>query len=343
MTFSVSPSAADVTRRTLLRVLAAAAATAVLPNDRVFANEPIRIVIAFPPGGTSTALVKPLEQPLQAALGAAIERDYKPGAGGNVAALQVVQAKPDGHTLLVGHAGPLAINHHILVQSAFDPQKDLAPVAMLVEFPIIIGVASRHGVASVKDLIALAKTKRLIVGSSGNGSIQHLAAEVFCRETGIETVHIPFAGGGPLQQAFERGAVDLMLETGSNLVKHMRESTLKPIAVMGRERLPIAPDVPTVSQIGLKELDVAAWFGLLAPSNTPKEVVQRTAQATLDALNTTDVRQAYEAIGGVAKPLGPEAFANYIATENKRWATLIQQSGLSPIGTGSTGTIGTPQ
>lgn len=341
MEFGKSATVAPLSRRRTMLMLACSALA--WPARAAEGDAPLRIVIAFPPGGTSTALIKPLEPLLQPLLGVAIEREYKPGAGGNVAALHVVQSKPDGKTLLVGHAGPLAINHHILVQSSFDPRTDLAPVAMLVEFPIVVGIASRYGVSTVADLLALARQKRLVVGSSGNGSIQHLAAELFCRETGIETVHIPFAGGGPLQQAFERGAVDLMLETGSNVVKHLRQGTLTAVAVLSRQRLAIVPEVPTLAEAGFAPLDVAAWFGLLAPGKTPPETIERLAKATLEALASPAVRAAYEAIGGLPKPLGPQAFARHIAAENRRWADLIRDAGLSVRGAGSTGTIGTPQ
>lgn len=331
-------------RRTALRWLGAGA-LALGARVPALAEDPtsIRVVIAFPPGGTSTASMRPLQEPLRDELHAPVELDYRPGAGGNVATLHVVQAKPDGCTLLFGHAGPLAINHHIMVQSAFDPQRDLLPIAMVVQFPIVICAAAKHGVGSLSDLIALAKRQRLILGSSGNGSIQHLAGEIFCRTAGIETVHIPFAGGGPLQQAFERGALDLLLETGSNVVKHVRAGTLCAVAVMGQERIGMLPDVPTLAEAGMPGLEVSAWFGLLAPTRTPAEVCGRISGATLAALAREDVRSALAAIGGLAAPMPPADFARFIATENERWGRVIREAGVSPLGTGSGGTIGTPQ
>src|SRR5262249_54448116 len=193
------------------------------------------------------------------------ELDYRPGAGGNVAALYVVQSKPDGRTLLLGHAGPLAINHYISVQTVFDAQRDLTPIALIVEYPIVVCAAAKLNASSVADLVALARRNQLVVGSSGNGSIQHLAAEMFSQATKIQMVHIPFAGGGPLQQAFERGAIDVLMETGSNIVKHVQAGTLRPLGVMAHERLSILPGVSTLSEQGMPGLEVAAWFGLLAP------------------------------------------------------------------------------
>jgi tripartite-type tricarboxylate transporter receptor subunit TctC len=339
------PDVARVSRRVALQGLGAAvAASACGPRAARAQNaEPFRVVIAFPPGGTSTATMEPLQGPLREKLGAPIELEHKPGAGGNVAALHVIQSKPDGRTLLLGHAGPLAINHHVLVQTVFDAERDLAPLAMVVEYPIVICAAAKLNVRNVADLIALGRRGQLIVGSSGNGSIQHLAAETFSRATDIRIVHIPFAGGGPLQQAFERGAIDVLLETGSNIVKHVQDGTLRALAVMARERLAILPDVPTLTEEGTRDLDVAAWVGLLAPAATPAAIRQRIADAMLETLMQPKVRDALADVGGLVRPMGPEAFRYFIAQENERWGRIIRDSGVKSDGGGVSRSIGTPQ
>jgi tripartite-type tricarboxylate transporter receptor subunit TctC len=320
-------------------------ATALLRSGPVGAqgSEPIKIVIAFPPGGTSTASLQPLRAPLAASLGAPIELDYRPGLGGNLAALHVIEAKPDSRTLLFGHAGPLAINHHILVQTTFDAQRDLAPLAMVVQYPIVICAAARLEVSTLKAFIALGRRNQLVAGSSGNGSIQHLAIETFSRATGVKILHIPFAGGGPLQEAFERGALSVLLETGSNIVKHVQAGTLRPLAVMARQRLSTLPDVPTLAESGIDGLEVSAWFGLLAPVRTPDDVSARITAATLAALERPEVRAALAAIGGLVTPMGADLFKRFIADENERWRRVIAESGLVPIGTTPIGRIGTPQ
>jgi tripartite-type tricarboxylate transporter receptor subunit TctC len=307
-------------------------------------GEPFRIVIAFPPGGTSTASLKPLKEPLGAALGAPIELEYKPGAGGNLAALHVIQSRADGRTLLFGHAGPLAINHHLLVQTVFDAHRDLRPLAMVVQYPIVICVAAKHKAANLEEFIALARRNQLVVGSSGNGSIQHLAYETFSRANDVKFIHIPFAGGGPLQQAFERGALDVLFETGSNIVRHVEAGTLRPLAVMAGERLSILPDVPTVAEAGLGALDVSAWFGLLAPTQTPDAVAKHIADATLRSLELPQVRSALNAIGGIVAPMPSDRFKAFIAEENKRWARVIREAGPPQQGGGgSARSLGTPQ
>jgi tripartite-type tricarboxylate transporter receptor subunit TctC len=338
----LSRPARRVSRRAALGMIGAAALT---PSGRAAAAqdaEPIKIVIAFPPGGTSTASLQPLRAPMRASLGAPVELEYRPGLGGNVATLHVIQAKPDGRTLLFGHAGPLAINHHILVQTVFDAQRDLVPLAMVVQYPIVICAAAKLNVSSLKELIELARHEQLVAGSSGNGSIQHLALETFSRTTGAKILHIPFAGGGPLQEAFERGVLGVLFETGSNIVKHVHAGTLRPLAVMARERLSTLPDVPTLAEAGIDGLDVSAWFGLLAPARTPDDMSTRISAATLAALEQPEVRAALAAIGGLVTPMGAEVFKRFIADENERWGRVIAASGLVPIGTNPIGRMGTP-
>jgi tripartite-type tricarboxylate transporter receptor subunit TctC len=339
--FSSRP-ARGVSRRAALGMIGAAALARSGRPASGQGAEPIKIVIAFPPGGTSTASLQPLRAPLGASLGAPIEFDYRPGLGGNVATLHVIEAKPDGRTLLFGHAGPLAINHHILVQTVFDPQRDLAPLAMVVRYPIVICAAAKLNVSTLKEFIDLARRDQLVAGSSGNGSIQHLAIETFSRTTGAKILHIPFAGGGPLQAAFERGALSVLLETGSNIVKHVQAGTLRPLAVMARERLSTLPDVPTLAEAGIDGLEVSAWFGLLAPVRTPDDMSARITAATLAALELPDVRAALTAIGGLVTPMGADVFKRFIADENERWGRVIAAAGLLPIGTGPIGRIGTP-
>src|SRR5262245_12508363 len=223
-------AARPVSRRAALGMMCAAALAPSARRASAQDAEPIKIVIAFPPGGTSTASLQPLRAPLAASLGAPIEFDYRPGLGGNVATLHVIQAKPDGRTLLFGHAGPLAINQHILVQTVFDAQRDLIPLAMVVQYPIVICAAAKLNVSTLTELIDLARRNQLVAGSSGNGSIQHLALETFSRATGAKILHIPFAGGGPLQQSFERGVIDVLWKPAP-----MSSSTSKP-APCGRWR-----------------------------------------------------------------------------------------------------------
>ena len=302
-----------------------------------------KIVIAFPPGGTSTASTQPMLEPLGARLGGPVTQVYKPGAGGDVAAIEVINALPNGRTLFFGHAGPLAINPHITVLRAFDPLQALAPIAQVVQFPIVVCAHTKLGVTDVKELIALGKTRQLVIGSSGNGSVQHLAGEALKRNFGLQMLHLPFAGGGPVQEALTKGALDVLCETGSNVVRHIREGRLKALAVMSKQRLATLPDVPTFAELGFSGLDVSAWFGLLVPAATPDAIQDKLSTAVLAVLEDAKVKQALLDIGGLPSPLGREAFKQLIADEHARWGKFIQDAGLKPTGTDAGASIGTPR
>jgi tripartite-type tricarboxylate transporter receptor subunit TctC len=304
---------------------------------------PFRIIIAFPPGGTSTASTQPMLEPLGAKLGAPVTLVYKPGAGGDVAALEVINAVPDGRTLFFGHAGPLAINPHITVLRVFDPQHALAPLAQVVQFPIVVCAHTKLGVADVGGLVALGKTRQLVIGSSGNGSVQHLAGEAFKRAFGLRTLHLPFAGGGPVQEALTKGALDVLCETGSNVVRHIREGRLVAVAVMSQQRLASLPEVPTFAELGHAGLDVSAWFGLLAPAATPQDMQDKLSAAILAVVNEASVKQALLDIGGLPAPMDQQAFRDFIATEHARWGKFIHDAGLKPTGTDAGASIGTPR
>jgi tripartite-type tricarboxylate transporter receptor subunit TctC len=334
---------ASPTRRSFVLGTATAVLLAAMGRAGAQDGQAYRIVIAFPPGGTSTASTQPMLEPLGARLGASVTQVYKPGAGGDVAAIEVINALPDGRTLFFGHAGPLAINPHITVLRAFDPLQALAPIAQVVQFPIVVCAHTKLGVADLKELIALGKTRQLVVGSSGNGSVQHLASEALKRDFGLQMLHLPFAGGGPVQEALTKGALDVLCETGSNVVRHIREGRLKALAVMSKQRLATLPDVPTFAELGLPDLDVSAWFGLLVPAATPDAIQDKLATAVLAVLEDAKVKQALLDIGGLPSPLGRQAFKELIVTEHARWGKFIHDAGLKPTGIDAGASIGTPR
>jgi tripartite-type tricarboxylate transporter receptor subunit TctC len=331
------------TRRALLLGSAAVVLLGTNSRTRAQSGDPFKIVIAFPPGGTSTASTSPMLEPLAAKLGAPVVQVYKPGAGGDVAAIEVINAVPDGKTMFFGHAGPMAINPHLTVLRAFEPLVALAPIAQVVQFPIVVCAHTKLGVTDIKGLIALGRKRQLVVGSSGNGSVQHLAGEALRRTYELQTLHIPFAGGGPVQDALTRGALDVLCETGSNVVRHIREARLAALAVMSKQRLAILPDVPTFAELGEPALDVSAWFGLLVPAATPQAVQDRLAAAVLAVLDEPKVKQALLDIGGLPSPLGPAAFKELITAEHLRWGKFIKEAGLKPTGIGAGANVGTPR
>lgn len=320
-------------RRAVMTALGSATLTPAFGLGQARAQEeerPYRVVIAFPPGGTSTATMTPLVGPLTRLLRAPVELDYRPGAGGNVATLHVVRSQPDGRTLLFGHAGPLSINHHINPRNFFNPAKDLAPVVMVTRFPLVICVASRLGVKTLPDFIALAKSRELVFGSSGNGSIQHVAGEVFRLNVGFRMLHVPFSGGGPMQEALQRGDLEVLFETGSNVIAHIRSGLLTPLGVMAPERLAVLPDVPILSELGYPGLYVSAWFGLLAPVATPVAERDKITEAVFEVFRDAGVRTQFEAIGAVPVPIGPSGFTALIEEESDRWSVVVRDAKIKP-------------
>jgi len=336
--------ALSTTRRNVLLGGLGSAVLAATPRPaRAQAAGPYRIIIAFPPGGTSTASTEPMLAPLGAKLGAPVTLVYKPGAGGDVAAIEAINAAPDGKTMFFGHAGPLAINPHLTVLRAFDPVQALAPIAEVVRFPIVVCAHTKLGVSDIESLIALGRTRQLVIGSSGNGSVQHLAGEAFKRTFGLQMLHLPFAGGGPVQEALTKGALDVLCETGSNVVRHVREGRLVALAVMSKQRLATLPDVPTFAELGEGALDVSAWFGLLVPAATPDATQETLSGAVLAVLEEPTVKKALLDIGGLPSPLGRQAFKDFIAAEYARWRKFIHEAGLRPTGTDAGASIGTPR
>ncbi len=320
-------------RRAMMAGLAALGAARPFRADAgAYPDHPIDLIIAFPPGGTSTYSSKPVVDRAAGPLGQPITLDYRPGAGGNVAAVAVKRAAADGYTLFYGHAGPLCINHHINPQTFFDPVKDFAPITLSVGFPLVLAVQPGLGIDTVADFVRLAKSGKteLVFGSSGNGSIQHLAGELFKAQAGIDYLHVPFAGGGPLQKAFLDGTIQVLFETGSNVMAHLQSGKMKALAVMAAQRLPVLPDVPTLTEAGFPGLDVEAWFGFLAPAGTPADMVARLDREFQAALADPKVRAELDAIAARVIGAGPQAFAAHIAAEDARWAKVVKSANVKP-------------
>jgi len=312
--------------------VAMAAAMAATGHAQTYLSETIKLVLAFPPGGSSTFSSLPVTCHMEQMLGQKVELEYRPGAGGNVTAVAVARAKADGHTLFYGHAGLLSINHYINPQSFFDARKDFAPITLPVGFPLVLAVQPGMPAASVAAFAAHAKEKGadLVFGSAGNGSVQHLGGELFKRVVGADFLHVPYAGGGRLQKAFLAGDIQIMFDTGSNIMPHVPTGKMKPLAVMASSRLPVVPEVPTMTESGYPGLAAKAWFGFLAPAATPQAIVARLDQVIREALARADVRKELTDLGARVIAAGPDGFAQVIATEDIRWREVVRAVGVKP-------------
>ena len=313
--------------RTLCAVLLCLAAT--LAFAQAYPNKPVRLVVPFPPGGTTDILARSVAQKLYEAWGQQVLIDNRPGAGGNIGTEIVAKAVPDGYTLLMGTVGTHAINSSLYSRLPFDPVKDFAPVTLVASVPNVLVVHPSLPAKSVKELIALIKAKpgELTFASSGNGTSIHLAGELFKSMTGTTMLHIPYKGSAPALTDLLGGQTNMMFDNLPSSIQHIKSGKLRALAVTSSHRSSALPDVPTVAESGVPGFEASSWFGVLAPAGTPREIVNKINADIVKALSAPEIRERLSGQG--AEPVGntPEQFAAYIKAESAKWAKVVKESG----------------
>jgi tripartite-type tricarboxylate transporter receptor subunit TctC len=285
--------------------------------------KPLRVVVAFAPGGSTDVAVRAIAERMAPALGQPVLVENRAGAGGNVAAEYVLKQPPDGYTLLAT-ADSLASNPH-LYKLSFDPRKDFTPVVQLTRQPIVLGVHPSLGVSTLAELIALAKAKPgLAYATSGSGSIQHMAGEWFAKLAGVQLTHVPYKGGGQAITDLLGGQVPLGSLGNTPLLPHYRAGKLKIVAQTSAKRSPSLPDVPTYAEAGLKDLVLEQWLGMFFIAGTPPEAVARVNAEVNRALGEAAVRERYaqnglEPVGGTA-----DQFVRQYRDDYEKYARLIK-------------------
>jgi tripartite-type tricarboxylate transporter receptor subunit TctC len=306
-----------------LTLLAATPAAAAWPE------QPIRLVVPFPPGGGADNLARTMMPRVEALLGQPIVIENRPGAGGNVGAEHVARAAPDGYTLLYGTNGTHAINAALYRQLRFDPQKDFVPVARLNSIPTLLIVGPQFEAQSVAELIRLARAQpgKINFASAGNGTTSHLAGEMFRTQAGIDIVHVPYRGGAAAATDLIGGQVQMMIEVAANALPLVRGGRVRALAVASAQRFPGAPDIPTVAESGLPGFDASAWDGIFAPAGTPRPVIERLNSAIREALADPALVESLRKLGVQPVPGTPEAFARHVAASSESWAAAVRASG----------------
>ncbi|MFO1245968.1 MAG: tripartite tricarboxylate transporter substrate binding protein [Ramlibacter sp.] len=311
--------------------LAATLATPALAQGSAYPNKPVRVVVTFPPGGSADAVVRMLVPRLNEKLGQQVVVDNRPGAGGNIGLTVVAKAQPgDGYTLGVGAAGALAANSSLYAQMPFDPVKDLKPVSMLAAIPFVIIGHPSVAARTQRELLALAKAQpgKLSIAHGGNGTAMHLSAALFAQMADVKLVEVPYRGSGPAALDVLSGQVPLGVVDLPSALQHIKAGKLTAFAVTSPQRLPMLPDVPTVSEAGLSGYDSTGWFGVVAPAGTPPEVVARLNAEITGALNDEANKTAMRNLGVEPAPSTPEAFEAYIRSESQKWARVIKTASI---------------
>lgn len=290
---------------------------------------PIRMIVAYPPGGGTDQVGRVMADQLAHGLGQNVVVDNRGGATGNIGTELAARAVPDGYTLLMGNVAPNAVNVSMFKKLGFDPVKDFSPVSLVAVTPNILVAHPSVPVKTISDLVALAKARpgTLNFPSAGVGSSSHLAGEMLKSMAGIDMVHIPYKGGGPALIATISGQVQIMFATMPAAMPHVKSGKVRPIAVTTAKRSLAMPDLPTIAESGVKGYEAATWYGLLAPARTPKPVIDRLHGGIVKIL-AGPTRQRLEAQGFEPDGGTPAAFAMYIKSEIAKWAKVIKDANI---------------
>ena len=294
-----------------------------------YPTQPIRMVVTFPPGGSTDVVVRMLVPRLNEKLGQQVVVDNRPGAGGNIGLTAVARAPADGYTLGVGAAGGLSANVSLYAQMPFDPIKDFRPVTMLAAIPFVLIGHPSLAAKNQRELIALAKATpgKLSIGHGGNGTAMHLSAQLFGQMSGAQFVEVPYRGSGPAALDVLAGQVPLAIVDLPSALQHIKAGKLVAYAVTSPQRLPMLPDVPTVSEGGLTGYDSTGWFGVVAPAGTPTPVITRLNAEITAALNDNEIKASMRNLGVEPAPGTAAEFEAYIKSETLKWARVIKTSG----------------
>ncbi|RZI98846.1 MAG: tripartite tricarboxylate transporter substrate binding protein [Haliea sp.] len=303
---------------------------ALAAQAQAFPDKPITLVVGFPPGGGVDITARQIAGGLSKELGQQVVVENRAGAAGNIAMSQVARARPDGYVLLVGNLGMLSANPFLYSKLSFDATKSFSPIARLVAVPLIAATPAGAPAKDLKGFIDQGKARpgELFFGSGGSGNINHLAGELLKQQTGASLVHVPFQGSAPALNALIANQVQLVIDGANLLQPQLAGGRIHALATTGEKRLASLPDVPTMAEVGLPGMTIYGWQGLLAPTGTPPEVIEKLSKAVEKVLADPAVKAKFAEQGADVAYQPPAAFADYIAAEQKRWRTVIQSAGI---------------
>ncbi len=293
-----------------------------------YPNQPIKLMVPWPPGGGVDTTARMISEPLASRLGQSIVIDNRGGAGGNIGTEAAARMKGDGYNLLMGSISPNAVNIHLYSRLGFDPVKDFAPIVYVSSVPNILVVPANSPFKTVKDIVDFGRANpgKLNYASGGVGSSQHLAAVQFMQVAKLEMLHVPYKGTAPAEADLVAGHVSLMLDT-TTCLPFVAAGKMRALAVASKKRNPALPDVPTFDEVGLNGIYASSWYGLMAPAGTPRPIIDRLNAEANAVLRSPELRKRMADFGAEIGGGTPEDFASFIVSEIKRYESIVKASG----------------
>lgn len=293
-----------------------------------YPSKPIRFIVSFPPGGSADLISRAIAPRMSERLGQPVVVENRAGAGGMIGVDAVAKSAPDGTTIGLAAAGALTTNIHIYPSMPFHPEKDLAPISMLAMIPFFL-VAHPSQPATLKEVIAQARSGNLAYGHGGQGSTMHLAGELLNMMAQIKLQAVPYKGSGPVSADVLGGQVPLGVVDVPSAIANVKAGKMRALAVTSKQRISAAPEVPTFQEAGLRGYEAVGWFGAVAPANTPKDIVNRLNTEIRSALAAPDVKERALTAGAEPHATSPEEFAAYIREETKKWGEVVRAAGIT--------------
>ncbi|HVL56433.1 MAG TPA: tripartite tricarboxylate transporter substrate binding protein [Burkholderiaceae bacterium] len=317
-------------RKSLLVLLAALAPALCFAQASAWPTKPIRMVIAYPPGGSTDVSGRLLAERLSKSLGQQVIVENRSGAGGTVGASSVVRAEPDGYTILLAASPEVSIAPVTVKAMPYDPVKDLQPITLVGQVPFLLVTHPSVPANTLAEFIAHARANpnKLNYSSFGNNTSNHLFGELFKVTAQVQAVHVPYKGSGPSITDLIGGQIQYTFDTPPATLAHVAAGRLKALAVTAQERLPGAPNVPTMAEAGFPALVGGTWFGLLAPAKTPQPIIERLHKETVAALQSPELRKSFEDRGVRPSPTSPQEFGRFIQNEVAKWTKLAEKVGI---------------
>lgn len=310
-------------------VVAIICCAALSATAQPYPSKPIRLIVTFPPGGSTDIMARAMQPHLEKRLGQPIVIDNRPGAGGATGIDAVAKAAPDGYLIGIGAAGALAVNVSLREKLPYDPFVDLAPISGLARTPFVLAAANSFAPNSIGEVVALAKAKPddISIGHGGNGTAMHLTAQLFNHMAGLNLTLVPYRGTGPATQDVVAGHIPLAITDIPSSLAQIQDRRIKALAISSLRRFDAVPDVPTFDESGLPGYESIGWFGFVAPAGTPAEIIATWNAAVVAALSDPAVREQIRTMGAEPMPGTPAEFGRFIRSEYEKWARVVAESG----------------